>query len=254
LAFLLPGTGSPTGEIWTYDWERDTASKLTSTPGVNEGPVWTPDSKGIVYGSRSGDANHLFWIRSDGASTAVPLTESKVPQSAYSFSPGGQHLLYVDESVDTSADIWSVPIDWSDSAHPKAGKPEVFLQTKAIETQPAFSTDGRWVAYASGQGRNQEVYVRPFPANPSAGQWQISSGGGANPIWSHSGSEFFYQAPEGIMVVSYTAKGSAFLPGKPRLWSNRRLIPQGIGTMSSRRMAASLCSWEHKRSVTRTLM
>ena len=224
LAFVVPGTGT-NDDIWTYDWQRDTSAKLSSTSETNGRPVWTPDGKGIVYGSQSADRYHLSWIRSDGASTAVPLTESKGPQAAYSFSPDSKRLLYVDESVD--ADIWTLPIDWSDPERPKAGKPEGFLQTKALETMPAFSTDGRWVAYASSVGPSQEVYVRPFPADPSGGQWPISSGGGTHPIWSHSSSELFYQGPEGIMVVSYTVRGSAFLAGKPRLWSNRQLLSPG---------------------------
>jgi hypothetical protein len=66
----------------------------------------------------------------------VPLTESKGPQAAYAFSSDSKRLLYVDESMD--ADILTLPIDWSDPAHPKAGKPEVFLQTRALETQPFF--------------------------------------------------------------------------------------------------------------------
>jgi eukaryotic-like serine/threonine-protein kinase len=66
--------------------------------------------------------------------------------------------------------------------------------------------------------------VRPFPADPSGGKWQVSSGGGDFPVWSRNGRELFYQAPNGIMVVSYTAKGATFVPDKPRLWSDHRIF------------------------------
>jgi hypothetical protein len=71
---------------------------------------------------------------------------------------------------------------------------------------------------------NQEVYVRPFPADPAGGKWQISSGGGNYPLWSRNGRELFYLGPNGIMVVSYTAKGASFVPDKPRLWSDHRIF------------------------------
>jgi hypothetical protein len=33
--------------------------------------------------------------------------------------------------------------------------------------------------------------VRPFP-NVEDGRWQVSTGGGTEPLWSHSGNELFY--------------------------------------------------------------
>jgi hypothetical protein len=75
---------------------------------------------------------------------------------------------------------------------------------------------------------NQEVYVRPFPANPSGGKWQVSSGGGNSPIWSRNGRELFYTTPQGrIMVASYTAKGTTFTADKPRLWSGHQIVNTG---------------------------
>ena len=60
-----------------YDWQRDTMTRLGSTPGPDDWPVWTPDGKGIVYRSRSAGGLGLYWVRSDGASASVLLTESK---------------------------------------------------------------------------------------------------------------------------------------------------------------------------------
>ena len=83
----------------------------------------------------------------------------------------------------------------SDPDHPKPGKPELFLRTPFDETEPAFSPDGRWIAYASNESGRYEVYVRPFPggAPSGSGKWQISTGGGFHPIWSRDGRELFYE-------------------------------------------------------------
>jgi Tol biopolymer transport system component len=108
------------------------------SPGVNNNAVWTPDGRGIVYRSApGGSAGTLYWVRSDGATAAVRLTESKNDQTPYSFSPDGKRLAFQEQG-----DIWTLPIDWSDPEHPKAGQPEVFLRTPSDEDAPAFSPDG----------------------------------------------------------------------------------------------------------------
>jgi hypothetical protein len=67
-----------------------------------------------------------------------------------------------------------------------------------------------------------EVYVRPFPG--PGGRWQVSNAGGYAPIWSRNGRELFFQNLDNrIMVTDYEVKNESFIPGKPRLWSDRQL-------------------------------
>jgi Tol biopolymer transport system component len=211
-----------------YDWQRDTMTRLGSTPGPDYWSVWTPDGKGIVYQSQSAGGFVLYWVRSDGASASVQLTESKNIQAPHSFSPDGKRLAYAETGGETQDDLWTLPIDWSDPEHPKPGKPEVFLRTPAVEIDPAFSPDGRWIAYGSNEGSKPEVYVRPFPPDPSGGKWQVSNGGGRLAVWSRNCRELFYQAEDQIMVVSYTVKGASFMADKPRLWSGHRIFVRGL--------------------------
>jgi serine/threonine-protein kinase len=222
-----------TNDVWSYDWQRDQPSRLSFTPGVNNHPVWTPDGKGIVYRSASGNDFRLYWIRSDGSSSAVLLKESKKDMTPHSFSPDGKYLVFTEQGgAESGADILTLSIDWTDPEHPKAGPTAAFLRTPVLEYNAMFSPDGRWIAYGSSEGPTPEIYVRPFPANPSGGKWQISSGGGNYPIWSQNGRELFYQGSDAIMVVGYAVKGSTFVPDKPHVWSDRPLF-RPIGTAES---------------------
>ena len=145
--------------------------------------------------------------------------KSERPVYPRSFSPDGKRLAYAEANPETGNDIWTLPLEGSDSDHPTAGKAEPFLRTAANEFDPAFSPDGGWMAYTSDESGNLEVYVRPFPGPGS--KWRISTAGGRIPVWSKSGRELAYETLDGrLMMVSYSVSGDTFTPGKPGLWSN----------------------------------
>src|SRR5262249_1977389 len=107
-----------------------------------------------------------------------------------------------------------------DPDHPKLQKPEVFLNSPAGESLPAFSPDGRWIAYRVAMGGGQSVWARPFPA--TGGRWQISTDA-SFPMWSRTASQLFFERNDGeIMVVDYSVNGDSFVAQNPRPWSPRR--------------------------------
>ena len=136
------------------------------------------------------------------------------PSPGQSFEPKS----VVDPQFVASED--KAPTIESDSAGLRAGKPEIFLQTPAEEPFPAFSPDGRWLAYASNESGEFEVYVRAFP--DKGGKWQISNAGGMLPVWSGYGHELLFLAGDNrIMVAAHAARADSFVPDKPRVWSDR---------------------------------
>jgi len=182
--------------------------------GVNTSPVWTPDGKHIVFRSTNQPNQGLYWVRSDGTGGAQRLTSGdEVP---YSFSHDGRRLAFWAPGVSHSADLFTAVIQGGPDK-PSLGSPELFLGTAANEAMPAFSPDGRWIAYMSDGSGTTEIYVRSF-ADPASG-WQISNGGGGAPTWSRHGELLYRGADQRIVAVPYTTRGDAFVAGKARRWS-----------------------------------
>jgi serine/threonine-protein kinase len=92
----------------------------------------------------------------------------------------------------TGMDVWIIDLGGDRTPHP-------FLNTRANEFHPAFSNDGRWLAYASDQSGREEVYVRPYPGPGRV--VQVSIGGGAEPLWSPSRDELYYRSIDGLRVM-----------------------------------------------------
>jgi Tol biopolymer transport system component len=224
--------GGQGSDIWVKDLDRDTPSRLSFLPGQNRWPVWTPDGKNIVFQSSGQAAPGMYWIRSDGSGEAQRLTDGKLQERPYSFSPEGKRLAF-QRSGNGGIDLFTASIE-ADPAQGargvRLGGAQPFLAKPFVETNPAFSPDGRWIAYSGNESGTFEVYVRPFPG--PGGVSQISTGGGGFPVWSRDGRELLFETlDQHVMAVGYTAKGDSFAAGKPRLWTETRL--RDIGTISN---------------------
>jgi serine/threonine-protein kinase len=217
-------------EIWVYEWDRDTLTRLTFAGEENTNPVWTPDGQRIVYSSRGkGGPFNLWWIRADGGGNAQRLNENKSPQGAGSWRPDGKVLAFSQNNPGPNMDILTLPIEGDEKSGWKPGEPKPFLNSPSAKAEPAFSPDGRWLAYEGSESGSYEVYVRPFPG--PGGKWQISTGGGVLPKWSRNARELFYRTYDNkIMVVAYTASADSFRADKPQLWSPGQFTELGLFT------------------------
>ena len=209
--YLAVGVIDTNIDIWVSELARGAFTRLTFDPARDADPVWTPDGKRIAFGSERAGPENLYWKPADSSGAEERLTTSPNAQRPESFSPDGKWLAYQELTAANSNDIWVLP---GPGGAPGERKPRPFLQTPFNEHAPRFSPDGRWIAYCSDESRRLEVYVQPFPG--PGGKWQVSTDGGAEPVWARSGRELFYRNGDKMMTVDVsTAK--TFSAGTPRV-------------------------------------
>ena len=221
IAYVAQG---PKGyDVWVYDVARATAAQVTFSGNVNREVAWARDSKHLVYG----DGSTLWWVRADGAGQPQMLVEKMNNMRAWSFAPDGR-LAFTPSPAAGLPDVWTVPVDLRDPEHPKAGKAEAFLsEPDMVEVDPAFSPDGKFIAYASNEEGTEQVFVRPFPG--PGGRWKVSVNGGKFPVWVGATQELlFLGADDKIQAASYAIEGEAFSARAPRVWSPTAVRRKGV--------------------------
>ena len=215
---------SPGSDIWVWDLDRETLTPLTVDPAVDLAPVWTHDSRRIIWSSSRGGNPNLYVQSADGTGPVERLTTSDFAQFATAVTPDGLRvLLFSPNAVSgigslAAVDMFTAPID-------ARGQPPVpLLQSPAQKLAAEISPDGRWLAYQSDESGRHEVFVRPFP-NVEAARRQISTEGGTRPAWSRKGDELFYlDGNDQLTAVRFKASGTTFIPGKPARVLNGKYV------------------------------
>ena len=208
-------------DVWLYEPDRDTMTRLTFGGTANEWPVWTPDDKRIVFWSNRDGPFNLYWQLADGGGGPERLTSSDYLQTPNSFSPDGQLLAFTQQNPTAGYEneIWILRL----SDH----KVEPFLRAPFNVTMPRFSPDGRWLAYASDESGRLEVYIQPYPG--TGGKSQISTEGGTEPVWNRNGRELFFRSGDKMRAVNIATE-SGFAAGKPKVLFSGEYVPAPFGT------------------------
>jgi serine/threonine protein kinase len=210
-------TGSKS-DIRIWDIARQAMTRLTFDESSGY-PLWTLDGKRIAFASTRGGMmlGDVYWKAADGTGEEERL--GTVPgRSLYpwSWSSDGKTLVLMDQAV--SGEVGGTGLGSGIGSLSMEGdrKWRPLLSEKFYEGHPQIApNNGRWMAYESTESGESEVYVRPFP-EVDKGKWQVSTGGGRDPIWSHDGRELFYRSGNSVIAVDVQTDPT-FKAGKPAL-------------------------------------
>jgi len=194
--------------IWIYALVRGGEERLTRN-GRSSGPVWTPDGRQIVFGSRmgTGGRNDIYARSIDGGAVEL-LFNGFLSQYPTSFFPDGNSLLFTGSASIDSAGIHKLSLDENRSV-------ESLIVTSDSEWGARFSPSGEYIAYISDEEGQYEVYIVAYPK--TADRWKVSIDGGEEPVWSRTGRELFYRDANRWYVVPIETQPE-FQRGVPELY------------------------------------
>ena len=181
---------SPEGfNVWVYDLERGTRVRLTDG-GRSSAAAWSRDGERVFFGSRS----PLSIVSRAADATGEPEILLTGNDSMYpdAWTPDGRTLSIV-ALTGPGANILTVS---------REGERSPYLERASVDLHPALSADGQWMAYASHETGQAQVYIQRFP---ELGEKEpISTDGGVEPRWSANGRELFYRNLAGDRMMMVT--------------------------------------------------
>ena len=156
------------GDLWVASRAGGTARRLTSTPGVEAGPQFSPDGALIAYTATVAGNTDVYVVPVEGGDP-LRLTYHPGIDRALGWTPDGRNVVL--QSGRTSAPIpyprvWTVALE--------GGLPEAMPMPRA--SSAAISPSGRSVAY--------EEFSTSFLASAQnkTSQWRHYRGGRTHPI------------------------------------------------------------------------
>jgi len=178
--------------IWTWDFARHVKTRQTFNTKPDRFPIWAPNSHEIAFASLQSGTLQIYRKDLGSGQPGQALSDGPGDKTPSDWSRDGRFILFTQNGATTSEDIWALPVA-------DGGKPFPVLRSPAIETTPALSPDGQWMAFESSGSGRPEVYVTRFlesasKADAPGPRWQVSTQGGSRPRWSGDGRALFFVA------------------------------------------------------------
>jgi Tol biopolymer transport system component/DNA-binding winged helix-turn-helix (wHTH) protein len=204
-------------DIWIYDTRTGTGRKSISGPGISHIPVWSPDSRRLVYlWDRSWPRLALSSLDGTPDPEPMPNTGVMVPTD---WSADGRFILYNNSALPAITQAFPSDVFAIDMVRGRKVIP--LLGTQFFENGAVFSPDGKWVAFLSNESGKAEIYVQAIDRGGDSlrvtGERFLISRQGAQCLrWRKDARELYYLGLDGeVYAVPLALRAPAVQAGKP---------------------------------------
>jgi TolB protein len=232
---LEPGRSN----VYVYDLDAKTLTRLTHDRGVHFDPALSPDGRTVVFRSRIGDADYEVRAVNANGTGMRNLTNNPAMDYAPTWSPEGRRIAFASERRFALPHVWVMNADgsnphvltraftgeypaWSPDGKRLAFATNAHLtdtgfeivvvnadgshahrltRNKANDMGPAWSPNGRWIAFESGRASKRNLNDVYVMRPDGSKVRRVTRRGGEMPGWSPDGKWIAYAAPGGLAVV-----------------------------------------------------
>ena len=208
-------------DIWMVSWDGKETVQLTNSGEAESSPRWSPDGKYLSFvSSRNGEKLAQLWLMDRRGGEAKKITSLKGDLDDYAWSPDAKKIVMNirdQDFSDTAKTKTRLPYvmdryhfkqdqaGWIENRHThlylfdiSTKKTDTLTKGNFDETSPAWSPDGKQLAFASNRSadpdknENEDIWVMDAVINASIKKLTVWPGADRNPKWSPDGKTIAY--------------------------------------------------------------
>jgi CHAT domain-containing protein len=153
-------------------------------------PALSPDGKWIAYVSRA-NKNYDIWVKPAAGGLATQLTTHTSDDYSPTWSPDGRSLAFISRRDDAEGDLYLLQLKHGDGTL-SAGKIKLLKHNLDREAFPAFSPDGKKIAFSLGAAGAEQIWLYEFKTQK---KYPLTKQGGTQPAWSPDGKQLAISCP-----------------------------------------------------------
>jgi len=217
LAYVVREVGQT--DIWAIPIGTRNSLRIVNSPEHDRDPAWSSDGTRLAYASRREDSNWDLYIYDLRTGGTTRMTFNLAFEANPKWSPDDLYLVYESYQQTTHLDLYYMRSDGS------AVPERLPASSDAPDFSPAWSPDGRRIAFVSWREGNQDIYLFDFNTGETTNLTNTPTRHEDYPVWSPDGATLAYSAPENGIETVFTqdlttnTPPQAFRRGRMPAWS-----------------------------------